>query len=268
MFPGSSSNYRRGSLFTDPAARPPPARGGATSRRQSLFSVMDETTPNQEILENTTIADLIRALEVMHTQAVLHQPPDESAADKKKRKMGNAGLVAHALPPIFSIFKPDDQPSTSGNRLYSRRSTIVGPASNQSTTSNILTRRRPSALPIEFNEPPPSYSEKEEPKFKRRFSVRPTSLQTPPGMAPPPSQPPAGSGQNVAQTALQRRLSLRPSPLAAIEGIAPPTGRNAPTGATRTPSMQPSSSSTHSPLSRIVQISQAQRKNSEQKDPK
>ncbi|XP_030381372.1 open rectifier potassium channel protein 1 isoform X2 [Scaptodrosophila lebanonensis] len=290
---------RRGSLF--PATAAP--------RRSSIFSVTSEK--DMDVLEQTTIADLIRALEVVHTHAVLDEqqqaaaaplPTKSSKADRKQRKMGNAGLDLPTVPGMLSLFAGDQTrtlQAAAANRLYSRRSTIIGTMS-----AGNVAGRRPSGM--QMIEPPPSYTEKPQPplnaitapatstsstgvssKFRRRFSVRPTALQIPPGQAPPP-----GDTLNedlgalgLSQTSLQRRISLRPSPLAreasppspttaldeastALTTSVPPLA-DMPKSSTRLlPSgvgaagMRPSTSSTHSPLSRIVQISQAQRKSS------
>ncbi|XP_064538951.1 open rectifier potassium channel protein 1 isoform X1 [Drosophila montana] len=278
---------RRGSLF--------PAMGGDMPRRSSIFSVTSDK--DMDVLEQTTIADLIRALEVVHTHAALdeqqHQQPASGGnkLSKKQRKLGNAGLDPPQLPPILSLFAGDQTralQATAANRLYARRSTIVGTMSPQGSSipagsgASALSNRRPSG--VQILEPPPSYTERPLPasaasstplgqtKFRRRFSVRPTALQIPPGQAPPPgvSLNEEQTQMSSSQTALQRRLSLRPSPLArelSPGGASPAAGQDeagASSAARLMPSalMRPSTSSTHSPLSRIVQISQAQRKSS------
>ncbi|XP_016978662.1 open rectifier potassium channel protein 1 isoform X1 [Drosophila rhopaloa] len=285
---------RRGSLF--PATASPSSLASAP-RRSSIFSVTSDKDMN--VLEQTTIADLIRALEVVHTHAVLDEQQQAAAAaggasskgSRKQRKMGNAGLDPPQLPPILSLFAGDQTrtlQAAAANRLYARRSTIVGISPTGGAAAGPTAR---SLL-----EPPPSYTERAgsqsqltagnslsvagpsnaatsgQSKFRRRFSVRPTALQIPPGQAPPP-------GANLAeQSALQRRLSLRPSPLARElsptsppggSGSAPGAGANEESGGTSAQRLlplpagtRPSTSSTHSPLSRIVQISQAQRKSS------
>ncbi|KAM7347804.1 open rectifier K[+] channel 1 isoform 1-T2 [Cochliomyia hominivorax] len=291
---------RRGSLF-------PPAIGA--NRRPSILSSTSQD--EMEVLENTTLADLIRALEAVHTQAVLDEAAEASQAayrnDKKKRKASSSALDLPPLPPILSLFGNDNATlkAAAANRLYARRSTIVGtlPQTSQqlqqssvtsNNSSNIYQRRRLSTIHIQ--EPPPSYSEQptnvtpaslatgtaaNQSKFKRRFSVRPTALQIPPGKAPPPGVNISTSSDMVAtpsQTVLQRRLSLRPSPLATTPSITTTAPDGSPTSPTAnlssslaTPSSttrllpmpaRPSNTSTHSPLSRIVQISQAQRKSS------
>ncbi|XP_017480163.1 PREDICTED: open rectifier potassium channel protein 1 [Rhagoletis zephyria] len=345
FFSTAGPQSRRGSLF--------PANGGrgagGNDRRPSLFSVASEE--EREVLENTTIADLIRALEAMHTATVLEEtadsPPVITANDmggifgseNKKRKVGNAGLDLPDVPPLFSLLGGDNKRAmnaAAANRMYARRSTVVGalPISSFNNTpsgsttglaqssgpTSVLTRRRKSSAVQQIPEPPPSYSERDtnappnggnastpSNKFKRRFSVRPTALQIPPGKAPPP-----GANVNSAlpqqtiptapalspassQSVLQRRLSLRPSPLARELNISTtpsstsssgdpsptsPTGSagtvssttrllSSSTSATASPvvptgaaARPPTTGSTHSPLSRIVQITQAQRKSS------
>lgn len=320
---------RRGSMFPTPTRSPLAPH----ERRPSVFSVANEE--DRDVLENTTLADLIRALELMHTQAVMDEAAAVAAMPQsgrrpggyKKRKTGNLGPDPPEFSPILSLFAGDKALTTAAaNRLYARRSTIVGTMPStmpplvaagtvpHMTTTNILTRRRPSTTQ-NTNDPPPSYSENDTSsaiatKFKRRFSVRPTALQIPPGKAPPPNdsfnnlllQPPTSSMATLpstattsgvtSQTVLQRRLSLRPSPLArevttlpqvsagtsnigaTAEGTSSnpltSTGRpNVPSSATRLlppagvqRSAVTGSSSTHSPLSRIVQIAEAQRKSS------
>lgn len=287
---------RRGSLF--PATASHGGGVGDTPRRSSIFSVTSDK--DMDVLEHTTIADLIRALEVVHTHAALDEQVTTNKMSKKQRKMGNAGLEPPMLPPILSLFAGDQTralQATAANRLYARRSTIVGtmsPAGHGASGSG-QSARRPSSMQ-QIMEPPPSYTERPLPvaaaqasntatpsgpsKFRRRFSVRPTALQIPPGQAPPPgslglSDEPLSPLASTSQTALQRRLSLRPSPLARELSPTSPTsasgsGANSldemgtPAAARLLPSSitRPSTSSTHSPLSRIVQISQAQRKSS------
>ncbi|XP_017038238.1 open rectifier potassium channel protein 1 isoform X2 [Drosophila kikkawai] len=300
---------RRGSLF------PATAGGSASSvasapRRSSIFSVTSEKDLN--VLEQTTIADLIRALEVVHTHAVLDEQQQQQQAaatasgakgSRKQRKMGNAGLDPPQLPPILSLFAGDQTRSlqaAAANRLYARRSTIVGTMSPLGGGGG---GAGAGATARSLLEPPPSYTERAggsqgqspsvsgpstaasgQSKFRRRFSVRPTALQIPPGQAPPPGASLAEQSlpsSSSSQSALQRRLSLRPSPLARELSPTSPTGgssavgggavggvteESVPASAQRLLPLpagtRPSTSSTHSPLSRIVQISQAQRKSS------
>lgn len=318
LFPISSAaalSQRRGSLFTTErrgstasAAGLPPRRRGSlfpspalVNRRQSILSSTSQE--EMDVLENTTLADLIRALELVHTQAILDEAAEASNAallGKRNRKTSTSALDPPPLPPILSLFGNDSATlkAAAANRLYARRSTIVGTLpqpthqGNQTSittnnTSNILTRRRQSTMQIQ--EPPPSYSEQQQSssgasnqnKFKRRFSVRPTALQIPPGKAPPPAMNANTLTENVessnsgkpttatlpSQTALQRRLSLRPSPLASAadsSSSTPNISSSTNTTASRLLALpsRPSNTSTHSPLSRIVQISQAQRKSS------
>lgn len=315
LYPPAALNQRRGSLFTTERRGSTASAVAIPSRRGSLFPVagMDNRRPsilsgasqeNQDILENTTLADLIRALEAMHTQAVL----DEAAESAKKNRKSSSNMFEPN--PLLSLFGSNDDAlkAAATNRLYARRSTIVGTLSqtnqlsvNSNNASNLLNRRRLSTMHMQ--EPPPSYTkEANEPqqsqqvagatttqnKFKRRFSVRPTALQIPPGKAPPPGvnistltevpgvtiTSPTNKSTlaplaSSSQTVLQRRLSLRPSPLATSDssptsptGLNPSPGSSSSTTRLLPPTARPSTTSTHSPLSRIVQISQAQRKSS------
>lgn len=217
-------------------------------RRPSLFSVPSNEEIDQQVLETTTIADLIRALEVMHTAAEL-QPdlPQTPQQPEPRRKLGTASLTPPDLPPLFTLFSNNqpEKPTTP------RRATIFGSLPTTSPNNLATSSRRLSSRPLE----PPPYSEKETPKFKRRFSVRPSNLQTPPTVTPASSP--------SAQTALQRRLSVRQSPLAR-EMSTEPAGQglfHRKSSAGRGTPPTSSSTATHSPLSRIAQL-QAARKSS------
>lgn len=254
-------NQRRGSMFSPVmdrkssvfgASNETSVRSGRQNRRSSLFSVPSQEEINQDVLENTTIADLIRALEVMHTQAAMNETP----ATSRQR----AGSRA---PPISSLFALDNDGPMPSNRAYSRRSTIMGTLTPSSSSSIPIRSRRMSATTISSvpDGPPPIYTEKEtfspkEATFKRRFSIRPTNLSTPIGKAPPASL----SGPSTSQSALGRRTLYRPSPLARDPNVS--TDPSASGMSLRSSSTVPTrlgTSSSHSPLARIAQISQATR---------
>uniref|UniRef100_A0A1A9WLD5 Potassium channel domain-containing protein n=1 Tax=Glossina brevipalpis TaxID=37001 RepID=A0A1A9WLD5_9MUSC len=301
-----SSNVPSNAIHRHNSAFPSTLDG---SRRPSIFSATSQE--DREVLENTTLADLIRVLEVVHTQAVLSEAADSLSTasargeneTKKKRKMGNIGLDVN---PIFPFLPSDNDKTlnaTAVNRLYARRSTVVGTLSqspqqsitSNSSISNIITRRRQSQNP-QILEPPPIYTEKSDndfqnsanastntntlaSRFKRRFSIRPTALQIPPGKAPPPESKESNELQQQqqqtpslitvgttstqmllqpTQTVSQKRLSLKLSPLAQMNTVnINPSGP-----ADNVRALSRNTTSTHSPLSRIVQISQAKRKSS------
>lgn len=196
----------------------------ATARgRASVFSILSTTDEkNNDVLENTTIADLIRALEVVHTKA---NGPDtpllDDYMDAPKRKMGTASLTPppRGSNPLLAVIPPSFGSSSAAARRASLRpvntyNTIFNskalPNMNRRQSSYaaaeaVNNSRRPSIRPTN----PPPYVAKESPKpLNRRFSIRPTNLAIPPGQAPPSSTIQSSS------TTLQRRLSLRPSPLA------------------------------------------------------
>lgn len=255
-----TQNQRRGSMFSPvmdrksnvfSASNETSVRSGRHNRRPSLFSVPSQEEINQDVLENTTIADLIRALEVMHTKAAMNETPPTS----RQRRGSKA-------PPISSLFALDNDGPMPSNRAYSRRSTIMGTLTPSSSSSIPIRSRRMSAATITSvpDGPPPIYTEKEtfapkEGTFRRRFSVRPTNLSTPIGKAPPASL----SAPSTSQSALGSRPLYRPSPLARDPNVSTDPGAS---GMSRSSSNVPTrlgTSSSHSPLARIAQISQATR---------
>lgn len=195
----------------------------ATARgRASVFSILSTTDEkNNDVLENTTIADLIRALEVVHTKASGSDTPLlDDYMDVPKRKMGTACLTPPPNGnPLLSVFPPAFGSSSAAARRTSLRpvntyNTVFNskamPNMNRRQSSHAAAEtvnysRRSSIRPTN----PPPYIAKESPKpVNRRFSIRPTNLSTQPGQAPP------NPAVQASSTTLQRRLSLRPSPLA------------------------------------------------------
>lgn len=196
----------------------------ATARgRASVFSILSTTDEkNNDVLESTTIADLIRALEVVHTKA---NGPDtpllDDYMDGPKRKMGTACLTPPPKGqsnPLLSVFPPAFGSSSAAARRASLRpvntyNTIFNskalPNMNRRQSSHAAAEavnylRRPSLRPVN---PPPYVAKASPTPSSRRFSIRPTNLTTPPGQAPP------NTSVQASSTTLQRRLSFRPSPL-------------------------------------------------------
>lgn len=213
-------------------------------RRASVFSILSTTDEsNADVLENTTIADLIRALEVVHTQAVtgVDAPLLQELLDDPKRRTGNTGLSQaatisgppqHSNPlPLINIFP--SSPTQMRSRRGSMRpfsSTTNTPVFDrmhrrrQSTILDFPSNRRASFLAPPGSEQPPPYSTTTAtPRTThRRFSVRPTLLSIPPGQSPMPSV--------QASSSLQRRLSMRPSPLLTDNRLTNRYGRSISTG--------------------------------------
>ncbi|XP_058448508.1 open rectifier potassium channel protein 1 [Malaya genurostris] len=190
----------RASMFNYP---PPQQYLAATATgRRSLF--VPPTTDEEQILETTTIGDLIRALEIMHSRAAMPgNEPTVDSLDSPKRKIGTA--TAPKIPSLMNLFSNPVQDAGP------RRGSLMVPM--------------PAALHSE-NPPPYStatgYSSSPIP-IRRRFSVRPSSLAYPPGQGPrsgsislDTTSPLATSSGSlyVPTTTLQRRLSARPVPLA------------------------------------------------------
>lgn len=192
----------------------------------SAFSTNDESSAN--VLENTTIADLIRALEVMHTQAVagdnnpildnlltvpaisLNRTHTVSESQMSTNSINS--LQNQQTLPAINILSPSPRDRRASLHPFSSASTST-PLFNranrnrrQSTNTDLLSVRRSSMLtpPSSSNGPPP-YSENTPRTTHRRFSVRPTLLSIEPGKSPMPSI--------QAVSSLQKRLPTRPSPL-------------------------------------------------------
>lgn len=176
-------------------------------RRPSTFSIFSATDENSaNILENTTIADLIRALETMHTQAVTGSSSPGEMFNDGGREMNGVGFgetlsSLSTLSPSHRLrdrrvsmlqFSPQ-QNATLANRTVRRRSMFM---------ENGSMRRRSSALAA--RQSPPPYTETLTPTVAhRRFSVRPTLLTVPPGQSTMPSV--------QVTSSLQRKISSRPA---------------------------------------------------------
>lgn len=221
----------RGSRMNASSPPPPPSSNHlqdpftpSMKRRMSTysaFSTNDESSAN--ILENTTIGDLIRALEVMHTQAITGDDPilenlltvpamprgrshtvsesHASSSAQQQQQLPSINILP-TTPTEFRDRRASLRPfSTSNTPLFNR----ANRNRRLSTNIDFPSARRSSLLtPPSLNGPPP-YSENTPKSTHRRFSVRPTLLSIPPGQSPMPSI--------QAVSSLQKRLSTRPSPL-------------------------------------------------------
>lgn len=182
-------------------------------RRPSTFSIFSSTDENSaNVLENTTIADLIRALETMHTQAVIGPPLFSSllgAADQPRSGVPTESQFG----PSMNLLSPT---MSSSNRLRDRRVSMLPYSSHQNTPlsnrairrqsmfmENSSSPRRSSVLSARLS--PPPYTESLTTAPQRRFSVRPTLLSVPPGQSTMPSI--------QVTSSVQRKITSRPSPL-------------------------------------------------------
>lgn len=219
----------RASRMNAAAASSPPANllqdpfTPSMKRRMSTYSVFSANDENSaSVLENTTIADLIRALEVMHTQAATADDPiienfltvpamprsrshtvSESYAQQQQQQQALPSInILPTTPTDFHDRRASLRPFTTTNTPQFNR---ANQNRRLSTNFDFPSARRSSLLtPPSLNGPPP-YSENTPKPTHRRFSIRPTLLSIPPGQSPMPSI--------QATTSLQKRLSTRPSPL-------------------------------------------------------
>uniref|UniRef100_A0A182NZF1 Potassium channel domain-containing protein n=1 Tax=Anopheles epiroticus TaxID=199890 RepID=A0A182NZF1_9DIPT len=231
----SATSKGRSSMFNLPTS----SYLMATSRGRG--SILSMPPQDEHLLETTTIGDLLRALELMHTQTVTagdqHRgsiTTNDGSLGYRNRSTGSQPFAngQSNLPSLLTLFTP---PIEAG----SRRGSLKPPLGRTGSADSAPIMRRPSFRPSN----PPSYSATvsgspggggsptlevigPSPKpIRRRFSVRPSNLAYPPGHCPRPlgpgdqlgSSPTNSSSQslhNLPTTTLQRRLSSRPSPLA------------------------------------------------------
>lgn len=211
----STSAGRNSRMSITPFSNATPAR----RRRTSTYSMVSTTDGGSaDVLENTTIADLIRALEVMHTQAVTGDGTTlDSLSERPRPRLGSSTSMAISStthdthqqqfkngPPLINVFPPSTpvqrRDRRNSMRPLSTSNTPLSYRSNrrQSTIVDLPSTRRSSLLVPPSLGPPP-YSESTPRTTHRRFSVRPTMLSIPPGQSPLPSI--------QATSTLQRRLS-------------------------------------------------------------
>lgn len=207
------------------------SRNYLTQHRPSMFS-MPCFEEEQDLLESTTIADLIRAIEMVHTDNVVEtdQQSTLSAHNKKQRKLGTDHLTQQS--------RHQSLLTLNGKQQFSH--TIHGPSSDilplkasnsnrlyscVSTPSENLDNSRGTILGDAFVRrssirPPPPYSttssDSLKPALKRRFSVRPSNLDKAPGQfhKPQNTQIIAATSQQAGSSIMpfQRKLSWRPTP--------------------------------------------------------
>lgn len=207
------------------------SRNYLTQQRQSMYA-MPCFEEEQDLLETTTIADLIRAIEQVHADSAMSNS-QENISNIKQRKLG----TDHLTPPHQSLLTLNGKqrqlnhtvhgPSSdilplkasTRNRLYSCVSTP--PAENIGTSrAKILGDSSPFVRHLSIRPPPPytsTPSDSIKPALKRRFSVRPSNLELAPGQfhKPQNSQVTTPSQQQTTNSAVmpfQRKLSWRPQP--------------------------------------------------------
>lgn len=172
------------------------SRNYLTQHRPSMFTLpcFEE---EQDLLETTTIADLIRAIEQVHTDSAVTSNSQENLASNKQRKLG----TDHLTPPNQSLLTLNDKQRQSSqtvhgpssdilplkksnrNRLYSCVSTPPA-ESIGNNRAKILGDANPFIRHLSIRPPPPYSStplDSIKPALKRRFSVRPSNLEQAPG---------------------------------------------------------------------------------------
>ncbi|XP_015172732.1 PREDICTED: open rectifier potassium channel protein 1 isoform X2 [Polistes dominula] len=150
-----------------------------TSRHHPYYTHTGANLPSlmesNNILEETSLADFLRALTVLHAK-ISTVPSDYSNIRKPQRKMGTASLTPPKLPSLFTLFS---QSADSQSHSQSNQSTMTA-------SSSLQANRRYSLRPSEYSPAStPSYERRGSvmnPVKSRRFSLRPvaTPTSTPP----------------------------------------------------------------------------------------
>lgn len=212
--------------------------------RPSLFS-MPCYEEEQSLLETTTIADLIRALEMVHTDANTTTSSQETLQSKKHRKLGTDHLNSpRKVSSLLTLFpKSFDSSLTVGTgmeasrpprrRLYSCSNTTPAPVNNFDNRGKILGdnspfTRHPSLRPPPYTTQNSQVSQHSPTVLKRRFSVRASNLSVPPGQFHKQKRSVtindfAVTSSPPSAVSFQRKLSWRPSPLATTQNESLPT---------------------------------------------
>uniref|UniRef100_A0A2M4BDE2 Putative open rectifier potassium channel protein 1 n=1 Tax=Anopheles marajoara TaxID=58244 RepID=A0A2M4BDE2_9DIPT len=246
----SATGKGRASMFNLPTS------SYLTATARGRGSILSMPPQDEQLLETTTIGDLLRALELVHTQTVAPglaglaaQTPRHRGSfaygeatspaigrRQQQQQFGQRSPVSTggqtAVPSLLTLFTP---PIEGGSRRGSLKPPLGRTGSTESAPSSSIIRRpsfRPPARSSgSTGSPTLSATVVASPKpIRRRFSVRPSNLAYPPGHCPRPQlgtseQLGGGTGalssssqslHNLPTTTLQRRLSSRPSPLAAV----------------------------------------------------
>lgn len=192
----------------------------------------------QDLLESTTIADLIRAIESVHTENVAESESQDTSNGKKQRKLGTDHLTPPRRQSLFganllglsgkqasshTIHGPSSDilplKASYRNRLNSCVSTPTESLDNNARgrilgDENPFIRRVSIRLPPPYTTTPP---ESLKATVKRRFSVRPANLDKAPGQFhkaqnSPVTATPSQQAPIVSVMPFQRKLSWRPTP--------------------------------------------------------
>lgn len=166
---------------------------GTSKGRDSIVSILDApiNSSSSELLENTSIADLIRALEVVHSTSSQKEDEYISVPPTMKNHLSqDAGSRRGSLRPIpgyTTVF-------TSSDSMRPSRK-----ISSMSNPESSLSRH----LSLRPNYPPPQYTATVTPKPIQRYGVRPSNIS-----------PDRANTSTPPSMLLQKKLPLGPSPLA------------------------------------------------------
>lgn len=157
--------------------------------RDSILSILDApiNTTKSELLEKTSIADLIRALEIVHTNTQMDDPQPKLKSHLSQIVNSRRGSL-RPIPSYTTIFTSSDG---------------MKPTRKISSQSNPDSSPLARHLSLRPHYPPPQYTSTAIPKPSIRFSVRPTN-----------TSPERSNASMPPSILLQKKLPLGPSPLA------------------------------------------------------
>lgn len=195
-------------------------------RRQSLFPI-PSADEEQDLLETTTVADLIRAIEQVHTDNAMQDDDMQDVLGlKKTRKLGTDHLTPPRHQSLLTLERQQSSHTIHGpssdilpmkplprNRLYSVSATMDNYDNSRGKIlgdANPFYRRSSIRPPPPYTTTPPE-SLSLKPALKRRFSVRPSNLDKAPGQFHTPKNSQITATQQLT-TPFQRKLSWRPTP--------------------------------------------------------
>ncbi|XP_049795708.1 open rectifier potassium channel protein 1 [Schistocerca nitens] len=156
------------------------------------------------VLEETSLADFLRALSSVHDRFAVAGIADESPGCRKRRKMGTASLTPPLHHSLQSLHSPASPPTLPPAAHLRRGSLWPTPAQGAGGRRGSL---RPATPPV------------------AQLAQRRSSLRPPPAPSPGPPAPPPGGGMRTAgrptPTQDRRRFSVRPVPEGQLPSLLP-----------------------------------------------
>lgn len=200
-----------------------------SSTKSGVLATMPYYEEEQNLLENTSIADLIRAIGLYHVDNLTQEAATTMEMNTKQRKMGTDHL-SHRLSLLTLLNKRHHSSHTihgptaeispimtkQRERLYS---CVTENLRDNNNRGRILGDANPFKRKQSISSHPPPYSGPSQPNLpqndsfkstiKRRFSVRPSNLDKAPGQFHKIQNSPVTAASNLSPVSFTRKLSWR-----------------------------------------------------------